>query len=72
MLIRREKSNRQGYKDRGDEIVNTALIRDFKQTVTADLRSREYRAMYLAETIAALHDGEFAVGKRMLCKTRPR
>jgi DNA-binding phage protein len=43
------------------------LTRDFKDTIMADLRSdRAYRVAYLSEAIESLHDGEFAVGKRML------
>jgi hypothetical protein len=51
----------------GGQIVKTLLTTDFSQSVRADLRSRKYRAMYLGDAIAAFHDGEFTVGKRMLC-----
>jgi DNA-binding phage protein len=42
------------------------LTREFKQTIMADLKDREYRAAYLAQAIEAMHGGEFSVGKRML------
>jgi len=43
------------------------LTRDFKETVTADLRrDRAYRAAYLAEAIESMYSGEVPVGKRML------
>jgi len=42
------------------------LTREFKQTIMADLKDREYRAAYLAQAIEAMHAGELSLGKRML------
>jgi hypothetical protein len=42
------------------------LTREFKQTIIADLKDREYRAAYLAQAIEAMRGGEFSVGKWML------
>ena len=51
----------------GGQIVKPLFATEFSQSVRTDLRSRKYRAMYLGDAIAAFHDGEFTVGKRMLC-----
>jgi hypothetical protein len=42
------------------------LTKEFKETIMVGLRDREFRAAYLADAIAAMHGGEFSVGKRML------
>lgn len=43
------------------------LTKEFKETIMVDLQDREFRGAYLADAIAAMHGGEFSVGKRMLC-----
>src|SRR5689334_25150801 len=42
------------------------LTKEFRETIMADLKDREYRAAYLADAIEAMHGGEFSLGKRML------
>jgi hypothetical protein len=42
------------------------LTKEFKETIMADMKDREYRAAYLAVAIEAMHAGELSVAKRML------